>query len=79
MRHGTFRVDYMAGQRLTFLTRPLAPLRAFVGDEWGQAATEYILIIGLIVIPLAIAFNSIQDVLKDMLKDLARLFSGPGV
>jgi Flp pilus assembly pilin Flp len=50
-----------------------------VRDEQGQAATEYILIIGLIVIPLAIAFNSIQDVLKDMLKDLARLFSGPGV
>ena len=79
MRLGIFRVDYMAGQRLTNLTRRLALLRAFVRDERGQAATEYILIIGLIVIPLAIAFNSIQDVLKDMLKDLARLFSGPGV
>ena len=48
-------------------------------DERGQAATEYILILGVIVIPLAIAFNSMQDVLKNMLKDLARLFSGPGV
>jgi Flp pilus assembly pilin Flp len=69
----------MAGRGLTFLTRRLVLLRSFVRDEQGQAATEYILIIGLIVIPLAIAFNSIQDVLKDMLKDLARLFSGPGV
>jgi Flp pilus assembly pilin Flp len=53
--------------------------REFVVDERGQAATEYILIIGLFVVPLAIAFNSLQGVLKDMLKDIARLLSGPGV
>jgi len=57
----------------------LARLRAFVIDERGQAATEYILVIGLIVVPIAIAFNSLQDVLKNMLKDVARLISGPGV
>ena len=69
----------MAVHAATPLTRRLDRLHAFAVDERGQAATEYILVIGLIVIPLAIAFNSVQDVLKDMLKDLARLLSGPGV
>jgi Flp pilus assembly pilin Flp len=59
--------------------RRIARLRAFIIDDRGQAATEYILVIGLIIIPLAVAFNSFQDVLKTMLKDLALLFSGPGV
>ena len=69
----------MPVHRVTHLTPRSCRLRAFVFDERGQAATEYILIIGLIIIPLAIAFNSLQDVLKDILKDLAQLFSGPGV
>jgi hypothetical protein len=36
-------------------------------------------VIGIIIIPLAVAFNELQGVLKNLLKDLARLFSGPGV
>lgn len=69
----------MAFQSTAHLTRRLARLRDFALDERGQAATEYILVIGLIVVPLAIAFNSMQDILNDMLKRLARLFRGPGV
>jgi Flp pilus assembly pilin Flp len=53
--------------------------RGDAARQRGQAATEYILIIGLIVLPLAMAFNGLQDVLKDLLKEIARLLSGPGV
>ena len=51
----------------------------YLADETGQAATEYILVIGVIVLPLAVAYIKLQDVLKDVLKDIARLLSGPGV
>ncbi len=65
---------------VTFCPRRFrAALREFVLDDRGQAATEYVLIVGLFVVPLAIAFNSLQGVLKDLLKDIARLLSGPGV
>lgn len=69
----------MAGRERSHRMRGTSRWRAFVSDERGQAATEYILIIGLIVVPLAVAFNALQDVLKSMLMNLARLFSGPGV
>lgn len=38
----------------------------FVSDESGQSTTEYILIIGLISLPIYLAFNV---VLKDFLRD----------
>lgn len=41
--------------------------------------TEYILIIGLIVIPIAIAFNMIRSPLRGYLDRIARLFAGPGI
>lgn len=54
-------------------------LSGYLRDDRGQSATEYILIIGLIVVPLAIAFNELQDVLKATLNRIAKLFSAPGV
>lgn len=53
--------------------------RSYLRDESGQSATEYILIIGVIVIPLAVAFNELADVLKETLNRIARLLYGPGV
>jgi Flp pilus assembly pilin Flp len=47
--------------------------------ERGQAATEYILIIGLVVVPMAIAFNRIAGYVKDALLRIAKLFWGPGI
>ena len=54
-------------------------IRVFFGDERGQAATEYILVIGLIIIPIAIIFNNLQNPLKSLLDRLAKGFRGPGV
>jgi Flp pilus assembly pilin Flp len=55
------------------------PLREFLRDEHGQAATEYILVIGLVVIPLAIAFNKLSGILKEVVNRIAKLMYGPGV
>ncbi len=54
-------------------------IRGFLRDERGQAATEYILVIGLIIIPIAIVFNNLQNPLKSLLDRLAKGFRGPGV
>ena len=54
-------------------------LTRFMSDDAGQSATEYILIIGLVVVPMAIAFNELQEALKDLSNKLARLLFGPGV
>jgi Flp pilus assembly pilin Flp len=45
----------------------------------GQAMTEYILVIGLVIAPMVIAFNRFQDAIKNALSNLANLLSGPGV
>jgi Flp pilus assembly pilin Flp len=45
----------------------------------GQAMTEYILVIGLVIAPMVIAFNRFQDAVKNALINLAKLLSGPGV
>lgn len=45
----------------------------------GQAITEYVLIIGLIVIPLALLVNELADVAKDFLARYASRFWGPGI
>jgi Flp pilus assembly pilin Flp len=57
----------------------MGTLSRYYKDEAGQSATEYILIIGLVVIPLALAFNEIQIIVKDLSNRLARLLYGPGV
>jgi Flp pilus assembly pilin Flp len=48
-------------------------LRGFLADESGQSTTEYILIIGLISIPIYLAFNV---VLKDFLHDFIAALIG---
>ncbi len=58
---------------------PITSLRRYAVDESGQAATEYILIIGLIVVPLALAFNELQEILKAVVNRIAKLMYGPGV
>ena len=47
--------------------------------QLGQAMTEYILIIGLIVLPLVVAFNRFQNVIKTAAQALGELLRGPGV
>ena len=59
--------------------RKLLSLREYAGDDCGQSATEYILVIGLIIVPLAIAFNELADVLKALLVRIGNLMYGPGV
>lgn len=47
---------------------PMRKARAYLRDERGQAATEYILVIGLISIPLYIAFKMAFDMfLRDFI------------
>lgn len=58
---------------------PQAPLVRFWRDERGQAVTEYILIIGLIVVPLAVAFNKLQGKIKAFFDGMAKLLYGPGI
>jgi Flp pilus assembly pilin Flp len=65
--------------RRTEVEESVITARSYLRDESGQSATEYILIIGVIVIPLAVAFNELADVLKETLNRIARLLYGPGV
>lgn len=59
--------------------KPTSYLTRYMSDDAGQSATEYILIIGLVVVPMAIAFNELQEALRDLSNKLARLLFGPGV
>jgi Flp pilus assembly pilin Flp len=54
-------------------------LTAYRSDESGQAATEYILVIGLVVLPLVVAYMKLQDAFKSALNEIAKLMSGPGI
>jgi Flp pilus assembly pilin Flp len=54
-------------------------LTAYVSDQRGQAATEYILVIGVVVIPLIVAYVKLQDAFKTALNEIAKLMSGPGI
>jgi len=51
----------------------------FIGDERGQATTEYVLLLALVVLPIALAFNKLRDVIRDLLAALNSLVFGPGV
>lgn len=53
--------------------------RRRIARERGQATTEYILIIAMLVIPIAVAFNKMREVLADLLDSLFLLVYGPGV
>ncbi len=57
----------------------MATLSSFVRDSRGQAVTEYILILGLIVAPIAVAFNELRSIIKDLLATIAGLLDGPGI
>ena len=54
-------------------------LSRFGADEDGQAVTEYILVIGLIVAPIALAFNKFQNVVRNLLSSIMKLLYGPGI
>lgn len=41
--------------------------------------TEYILVIGLVALPIIAAYNRFQDAIKTALINVAKLLSGPGV
>ncbi len=45
--------------RRPLVVRLRAAVRKLAGDERGQAASEYVLVIGLISIPLFIAFQAL--------------------
>jgi Flp pilus assembly pilin Flp len=52
---------------------------AFFADERGQAATEYILVVGLFVLFVAVSYNAIQGSLRDLVNRVVGLLSGPGI
>lgn len=54
-------------------------IRRFIEDERGQATTEYVLLLALVVLPIAFAFNKLKDVMRDLLDTLNKLVIGPGV
>ena len=45
----------------------------------GQATTEYVLLLALVVMPVALAFNQMRNVLRSLLDMLIKLVIGPGV
>lgn len=53
--------------------------RHFLNDESGQAATEYILIIGLLCIVIAVSFNRIHESLRGMMERIVGSLNGPGI
>jgi Flp pilus assembly pilin Flp len=56
-----------------------ATLAGFALDERGQAATEYVLIVGLVGLVIALAFNKIQESLKALLARIVSMMNGPGI
>lgn len=54
-------------------------MRQLLIDDRGQAATEYILILGLVVVPIVVAYDALQDAIKGFLVRIAALFRGPGI
>lgn len=54
-------------------------LREFFLDESAQATSEYVLLLALVVLPIAIAFNRLKAVLRDLLDSLNNLVAGPGL
>ena len=73
----------MRGQEL----HPAGPFRhetsrgvyRFLRDDAGQAATEYVLIVGLVCLVIIFAFNRIQDSLKALLARVVAGLNGPGI
>jgi Flp pilus assembly pilin Flp len=53
--------------------------RSFLSDDSGQATSEYVLLVALIIVPLARVFREFGDVLRDLLALLNGLVFGPGV
>jgi Flp pilus assembly pilin Flp len=51
----------------------------FLSDERGQATTEYVLLLALVVLPVAFAFNKLRDVMRDLLATFNSLVFGPGI
>ena len=47
--------------------------------QLGQAMTEYILIIGLVAIPMIVVYQRFQGAVVTALRNFANLLSGPGV
>jgi Flp pilus assembly pilin Flp len=54
-------------------------IAAFFTDEGGQATTEYVLILALFIVPVALVFKQLSSVFRDLLDSLNRLVMGPGV
>lgn len=51
----------------------------FLRDDSGQAATEYVLIVGLVCLVIIFAFNRILDSLKALLARVVSGLNGPGI
>jgi Flp pilus assembly pilin Flp len=51
----------------------------FFADDRGQATTEYVLILALFIVPVALIFKQLSSVFRDLLDSLNRLVMGPGV
>ncbi|HYH09645.1 MAG TPA: hypothetical protein VEK11_21530 [Thermoanaerobaculia bacterium] len=51
----------------------------FGADESGQATTEYVLILALFIVPVALVYRRLAAVFRDLLDSLNRLLMGPGV
>lgn len=51
----------------------------FRADDRGQATTEYVLILALFIVPVALIFRQLASVFRDLLDALNRLVMGPGI
>jgi len=54
-------------------------IATFLGDDSGQATTEYVLILALFIVPVALVFKQLSGTFRDLLDFLNRLVMGPGV
>lgn len=52
---------------------------SFRAGERGQATSEYVLLIALVIVPLALVFRQLAAVFRGLLDSLNRLLMGPGV
>jgi Flp pilus assembly pilin Flp len=58
------------------IVRLRTSLQSFLGDERGQAATEYILVVGLISIPIFVAFEAVfKKFLHDFIASVINTFT----
>jgi Flp pilus assembly pilin Flp len=65
-----------AGDFVSSRRAPAGPRRR---GERGQAATEYILLIGVVVLPIVVGYRGFIEAIRNVLTRVVQLLAGPGI